>query len=133
MIRWLSAWLRKPAKRRACELPSAEEHEAKNAMFRRSLAAMDAPAKPTASNAARPDDNYKSIYKELKEEQDRCHAWATDKYNAMIVGLEAQYAREAAEAARTLSRYGHAKARAKIRAKADEMNAAMGRAKVVWP
>ena len=94
MIRWLSAWLRKPFKvnggpfsaRRAYGLPSAEEHEAKNAMFRRSLAAMDAPAKPTASDAAR-----------------------------------------------ILSRHGHAEARAKIRAKADEMNAAMGRAKVVWP
>ena len=35
-------------------------------------------------------------------------------------------------AASALSRHGHNKARAKIRAKCDEMNAALGRPPIVW-
>ena len=122
--RWLSAWLRKPFKvnggpfsaRRAYGLPSAEEHEAQNAMFRNALAAMDTPAKPTAS-----EDELRAVM--VAQHQ---------QWLMMEAGADF-YADKASDAARTLSRHGHAKARAKIRAKADEMNAAMGRPKVVWP
>ena len=39
---------------------------------------------------------------------------------------------DAQAAASALSRHGHNKARAKIRAKCDEMNAALGRPAIVW-
>ena len=114
MIRWLSAWLRKPAKRRACELPSAEERESKSSLYRTAFEQM---------NAFDPLD-WKPDNRLVEVKPD----WR-DYMNAAYTPTKPT----ASDAARTLSRHGHAKARAKIRAKADEMNAAMGRPKAVWP
>ena len=83
-------------------------------MFRRGLAQMNACTSPDW----RPD--YRLV--EVKPD------WR-DYMNAAYTPTKPS----ASDAARTLSRHGHAKARAKIRAKADEMNAAMGRPKALWP